>query len=96
MAVDTEDDSTFWYTNKYIPSASGEWSTRIIKLALGSDCALWQTELPIAFSVCFFGTARYTYLLLEVPGFKVLVMEYPIFKNSGTMFFLRLVVIVEK
>jgi hypothetical protein len=40
MAVDPEDDATFWYTNEYIP-IDQDWSTRIVKFTLGTstDCA---------------------------------------------------------
>jgi hypothetical protein len=49
MAVDPIDDATFWYTNEYIPTSNGLWSTRIAKFTLGSAaCSSSTTPSPMS------------------------------------------------
>jgi hypothetical protein len=41
MAVDPDDDYTFWFTSSYVPNNSGDWTTRIAQFTLGSEeCAV--------------------------------------------------------
>jgi hypothetical protein len=47
MVVDPDDDYTFWFTSEYIPASNGQWSTRIVKFTLGSDCPD-PTAIPTA------------------------------------------------
>ncbi len=48
MNVDPSDDCTFWYTNEYIPSGTGDWATRIGSFRFPSclDLSVSKTDSP--------------------------------------------------
>lgn len=57
MSLDPSDDCTFWYTNEYIPSGTGNWATRIGSFRFPS--CLEQTSSGGGGGGCFIATAAF-------------------------------------